>query len=205
MISLGPRDAEEPFFEHFIILVPEGKSKAETLVIIADACNAIFSPSVRPRARMLVRKVSPGVAIPRVVFPDGGLDNERHGTSETKKKKQEGKKKNEPIVYQKRRDPIVSNVSPAYRLDRDDTARWSYKQRPIVVEASRDKIVDLSRRTRRVIQSTLGASLSSAGGSAGECQSWGWIWSEGYLVFVSLCLGSQKSLIQTIFVVCCGR
>ena len=42
---------------------------------------------------MLVRKVSPGVAIPRVVFPDGGLDNERHGTSETKKKKQEGKKK----------------------------------------------------------------------------------------------------------------
>jgi hypothetical protein len=94
MISLGPRDAEEPFFEHFIILVPEGKSKAETLVVIADACDAIFSPSVRPRARMLVGKVCPGVAIPRVVFPNGGLENERHGTSETKKKKTREKKTN---------------------------------------------------------------------------------------------------------------
>jgi len=48
VISLGARHAEEPFFEHPILLVPQGQRKAETLVVVADACNAVFSPPIGP-------------------------------------------------------------------------------------------------------------------------------------------------------------
>jgi hypothetical protein len=73
VISLGSRDAKEPFLEHSILLVPQGKRKAQTLVVVADTRDAILSPPVRPRASVLVGKVCPSIAVPRVVFPNGCL------------------------------------------------------------------------------------------------------------------------------------
>jgi hypothetical protein len=48
VISLGARHAEEPFFEHPILLVPQGQRKAETLVVVADTRDAVFSPPIGP-------------------------------------------------------------------------------------------------------------------------------------------------------------
>jgi hypothetical protein len=74
MIALRPGDAEEPFFKHSILLIPQGKRKTKTLMVVANACNAIFSPSVSPRASVLMGEVCPSIAVPRVVFPYGCLE-----------------------------------------------------------------------------------------------------------------------------------
>ena len=76
MIPLRARDAKEPFFKHSILLIPQGKRKAETLVVVADARDAVFSPPVGPRAGVLMGKMCPSIAVARVVFPDGCLERE---------------------------------------------------------------------------------------------------------------------------------
>jgi hypothetical protein len=74
MIPFRARDAKKPFFKHPILLVPKGKRKAETLMVVADARDAVFSPPVGPRASVLMGEMCPSIAVTRVVFPDGCLE-----------------------------------------------------------------------------------------------------------------------------------
>ena len=62
-------DAEQALFEDGIDTVPESDGKAQLAVVVADASQSIFSPAVDAGASVLVRKVRPGVAVPRVVLP----------------------------------------------------------------------------------------------------------------------------------------
>jgi hypothetical protein len=71
VIPLRARDAKEPFFKHSILLVPQRKRKTETLMVVADARDAVFSPPVGPRASVLMGEMCPSIAVARVVLPDG--------------------------------------------------------------------------------------------------------------------------------------
>lgn len=46
MVTLRVAQAEQPFFEKIIFLVPESKSNVLQPVSIGDACYAILAPSI---------------------------------------------------------------------------------------------------------------------------------------------------------------
>ena len=73
VIPFMASDTVETFLDDRILAVPERKSKAKALVIIADTSNSILSPPVCARSGMSVRKVGPCVSVMRVVLPDCGL------------------------------------------------------------------------------------------------------------------------------------
>lgn len=68
VISFLVREAKKAFLQDGIFFIPKCDGKANMLVAVADSGNAVFSPAIRARARMIVRKVIPCVAIGAVVF-----------------------------------------------------------------------------------------------------------------------------------------
>ena len=54
-----------------ILTIPKSERKAEILVVIADAKETIFGPTIDPRAGMIVWEEFPGGAIGAVIFADG--------------------------------------------------------------------------------------------------------------------------------------
>src|SRR6516225_11159260 len=68
VVSLGAGQAEEPFLEDGVGLVPERKGEAQQPVIVTDPQQPVFSPTVCPRACVIVRKRIPGRAVRRVVL-----------------------------------------------------------------------------------------------------------------------------------------
>ncbi len=69
VIALGPRETEIAFLQDGIVPVPQDEPEAETLVIVGDAENAVLTPAIRPRTRVVMREVVPGRAVSRVVLP----------------------------------------------------------------------------------------------------------------------------------------
>src|SRR5262249_1298870 len=70
VVALGTAHAEKTFFEDGVLLVPERERQAERLVLVADASQTIFAPTVRAAARMIVREVVPSVAVRAVILAD---------------------------------------------------------------------------------------------------------------------------------------
>src|SRR5882672_3295942 len=62
--------AEQTLFEDGIAPVPKRQREANPLVAVADPGNPVFSPAVRARPCMLVRKIFPRCPIRTVIFPD---------------------------------------------------------------------------------------------------------------------------------------
>src|SRR6516164_1677600 len=60
VIALRVRQAEEPFFQDRVGLVPQGEGKTDRALFIADAHQAIFTPAIGTR-----RGVVMGEEIPR--------------------------------------------------------------------------------------------------------------------------------------------
>jgi hypothetical protein len=54
-----------------ILAVPERERKAQTLLVVAEAGDAILAPVIGARARLIVGKVAPSVAVLAVVLPYG--------------------------------------------------------------------------------------------------------------------------------------
>jgi hypothetical protein len=73
VVSLMACYSKQAFLEDGILAVPEGKAKANALVVVRYSRDAIFTPSIRARARVFVRKMSPGVAICRIILANGCL------------------------------------------------------------------------------------------------------------------------------------
>jgi hypothetical protein len=48
VIALAVRQPEQPLLEDGIPLVPQGQREAETLLVIADASQAVLAPPVGP-------------------------------------------------------------------------------------------------------------------------------------------------------------
>src|SRR5439155_1403901 len=69
---LGPAvvEADEPLLEDRVLAVPDGDGEAEELLIVRDSCEPVLAPAVRPRARVVVAEVVPGVAGFAVVLAD---------------------------------------------------------------------------------------------------------------------------------------
>src|SRR5262249_24598871 len=59
---------EVPRLQHRVVSVPEGQRETETLVIVRDAAQAVLSPAVPARLRVVEGKVFPGRALRRVVL-----------------------------------------------------------------------------------------------------------------------------------------
>jgi len=71
VIALRIGKAKETFFEDWITPVPESEGEAEPLMVIAEAGESIFAPTVRTAARLVVGKISPRIAIRAIVLAHG--------------------------------------------------------------------------------------------------------------------------------------
>src|SRR2546423_435258 len=71
VVPLRTRHAEKPLLQKRIAPVPERERQTESLFEIADAANSIFAPAKRAGARLLVRKIIPGVPIGAVILAHG--------------------------------------------------------------------------------------------------------------------------------------
>src|SRR5580704_16994486 len=70
MVALGIRQAEQAFLHDGIPLVPQRKGQAQPLLVVADPGNAILTPPVRARPRLIMTEIRPGVFAVAVVVPD---------------------------------------------------------------------------------------------------------------------------------------
>jgi hypothetical protein len=61
-------ESEEALLENWIAAIPECQTEADKLMAIADSGDAILSPAISPRARMVVWEIFPGGAARAVVF-----------------------------------------------------------------------------------------------------------------------------------------
>src|SRR5207237_7942918 len=71
VVALVVREPEQPFLEKRIAAVPEREREADMLMPIAQAREAVLVPAERARARVIVRKVIPRIAVGAVVLADG--------------------------------------------------------------------------------------------------------------------------------------
>src|SRR5262249_53983456 len=69
VVALALRDAEEPLLENGVTAVPKRQSEAESAVVVRDSCEAVFPPSVRPRAGVVMREVVPRRPVRAVILP----------------------------------------------------------------------------------------------------------------------------------------
>ena len=68
VVALVSGKPEEALFENRIFAVPQRERKAEVLVEVGDAGNAVFAPAVRARASMIVRQILPGASLAAVIL-----------------------------------------------------------------------------------------------------------------------------------------
>jgi hypothetical protein len=57
MVPLGVGQAEQPFLEEGVFLVPESEGDVLVAMGIANASNAVLTPSVCARACVVVREI----------------------------------------------------------------------------------------------------------------------------------------------------
>src|ERR1700747_1957411 len=69
MIALAVRQSKHSLLEDRVPAVPESDGKAQTLLLVADAGDAVFSPMIGTRSGLIMAEVIPGVAVLAVVFP----------------------------------------------------------------------------------------------------------------------------------------
>src|ERR1700722_3454759 len=70
MIAFMPGQPEQAFLEKVIAPVPKRQRKTHALVAVADPADAVLSPAIRARPRMLVRKILPRRAVRTVILAD---------------------------------------------------------------------------------------------------------------------------------------
>src|SRR5262249_16050496 len=68
MVGFAVGEPEQAFLEDRIPAIPQGQRKAQTLAIVADASQAILTPAIGPRARLIVGEVIPGITVFTVVL-----------------------------------------------------------------------------------------------------------------------------------------
>src|SRR5262249_25312884 len=71
VISFLIGQAKHSFFEDRVLFIPQCHREAYMLPVIAKASHAIFVPAICAAARVIVRKIVPGIPISAVVFSHG--------------------------------------------------------------------------------------------------------------------------------------
>jgi len=70
VVRLAVREPEDTLLEDGVLPVPQGQGKAEPLLVVGDAGDAVLAPAVSARAGMIVREEVPGVTPLAVVLTD---------------------------------------------------------------------------------------------------------------------------------------
>ena len=70
VIALRPGQPEQAFLEDGVLAVPQGDGEVEPAVLVADPEQSVLAPAVRARTGLVVRQVTPGVAVSRIVLAD---------------------------------------------------------------------------------------------------------------------------------------
>ena len=60
VVAFAAGQPEEPLFEDRVLAVPQGQGKAEALLVVADAGDAVFAPAVGAAAGVVVGEIIPG-------------------------------------------------------------------------------------------------------------------------------------------------
>ena len=63
--------SEETLLQNRVLAVPQRERKAEPLLVVREPCEPVFAPAVGAGPRLVMGKVSPGVAVVAVVLPHG--------------------------------------------------------------------------------------------------------------------------------------
>src|ERR1700676_1085299 len=69
MIGLIVGEAEETLLQNRVMAIPQRHRQAQVLLVVADACDRVLAPAIRPTPRLIVAEVFPGGATARIVFP----------------------------------------------------------------------------------------------------------------------------------------
>ena len=69
VVRLAVGQTEEPLLENGVLAVPEGESKAEALLVVGNAGDAVLAPAVGARAGLIVGEEIPGVTRFAVILP----------------------------------------------------------------------------------------------------------------------------------------
>ena len=70
VVAFGIGQAEQALLQDRVPLVPQRKSQAQPLLVVADPGDAILSPAVRARPRLIMAEIRPRVLAVAVVLPD---------------------------------------------------------------------------------------------------------------------------------------
>ncbi len=68
VVPLMSSDAEHPLLEYAILAIPETQREAKSLMVVRYTRDAVLAPAVHARACVLVREVTPGIAVRGVVL-----------------------------------------------------------------------------------------------------------------------------------------
>src|SRR5205085_2522904 len=71
VVALGRSEAEEALLQDRIALVPKGYREADEAAVVGEAEEAVLTPAISAAPRMVVREVSPRVALRGVILADG--------------------------------------------------------------------------------------------------------------------------------------
>ncbi len=71
VVAFAVGEPEQALLQNRIPLIPQSQGKAQSLFFVADAAEAVLAPAVRPRARLIVREIVPGIAVGAVVLAHG--------------------------------------------------------------------------------------------------------------------------------------
>src|SRR5262249_19936970 len=71
VVALGIGEAEGALLDDRIDAVPEGEGKAEPLLVVRDAEEAVLAPAVGAGAGVIVGEIVPGAAVLAVVLAAG--------------------------------------------------------------------------------------------------------------------------------------
>ena len=70
VVALRPGQAERPLLQDRVLAVPQRQAQAQPLFDVAEPGQAILTPPVGARPRLIVRQVVPRLAVRAVVLPD---------------------------------------------------------------------------------------------------------------------------------------
>src|SRR3974390_3008340 len=68
MIPLRVRQAENSFFQDWVLTIPQCERQAQPLLVIAESGDAVFAPAISAAASMVVRQIIPGRASRRIIL-----------------------------------------------------------------------------------------------------------------------------------------
>ena len=71
VIAFVSVESVETFLQDGIVAVPQSKRKTQPRLPIGDAQQTVFPPAIRPRPRVIVRKITPTIPPSRVILSDG--------------------------------------------------------------------------------------------------------------------------------------